>query len=57
MVWIRAVRLCIQFRLRGVFTGSGPMINFKLAVIAFKYSSTEYSGSVSVNTMSEGLFL
>ena len=51
MVWIRALRLCIQFWWSGVFTGSGPIFKLKFAVTAFKKSSTEYSGSVLVNTI------
>ena len=39
----------------GVFTGSGPKFKNKLAVTAFKLSSTEYSGSVPVNNFI-GLF-
>ena len=39
----------------GVFIGSGVIFKIKFAVAAFKQTSTEYSGSVPVNTIS-GLF-
>ena len=35
--------------------GSGPMFKFKFAVTAFRKSSTDYSGSLPVNTIN-GLF-
>ena len=35
-----------------MFTGSGPLFKIKFAVTALRQSSTEYSGSVPVNTMS-----
>ena len=35
--------------------GSGPMFKIKFAVTSFKYSSTDYSGSVPVKTIN-GLF-
>ena len=38
-----------------MFTDSGPIFEIKFAVTAFRLSSTEYSGSVPVNTIS-GLF-
>ena len=38
-----------------MFTGSSPIFKIKFAVTAFKLSSTEYSGSVPVNTIF-GLF-
>ena len=36
------------FSMKGVFIGSGPSFNIELAVTAFKYCSTEYSGSIAV---------
>ena len=38
-----------------MFTGSGSIFKIKFALTAIRYSSTEYSGSVPVNTIS-GLF-
>ena len=38
-----------------VFTDSSSIFKFKFDVTAFRYSSTEHSGSVPVNTIS-GLF-
>ena len=35
-----------------MFTDSGPNFKIKFAVTAFKKSSTEYSGSIPVNTIS-----
>ena len=38
-----------------MFTGSSPIFKIKFAVTSFRFSSSEYSGSVPVNTFS-GLF-
>ena len=38
--------------MKSCFTGSGPLFKKKLVVTAFKQSSTDYSGSVPMNTIS-----
>ena len=36
VIWIGAMRLCIQIWWSGVFAGSGPIIKINLAVTAFR---------------------